>query len=50
MKKQSKKNKLKFIKMLRALKVIEENGQRDFIKFNKDLEDINIEREEKRLV
>ena len=36
--------------MLRALKVIEENGQRDFIKFNKDFENINIEREEKKLV
>jgi hypothetical protein len=36
--------------MLRALKVIEENGQRDFIKFNKDCENVNIEREEKRLV
>jgi hypothetical protein len=36
--------------MLRDLKIIEEKGQRDFIKFNKDCENINIEKEEKRLV
>jgi hypothetical protein len=50
LKKQAKKTKLQFIKMLKALILIEENTEKDFKKFTENTEKLSIDQEEKYLL